>query len=126
MSVTHHATLRNVLADAVLAAIDQDVGAGYIEIQTGASAEVATLALADPAGTVSGPTLTFDTTPDLEDASATGGEAAQFVICDNSGDEQIYGSVGTSGSGADIIMSTTTIAAAAIVRITSLTYTAPV
>jgi hypothetical protein len=122
LAVTHHATIRNTLANAVLTAIDQDVGAGSLIFQTSASAEVATLTLTDPAGSVTGAVLTFSAL--TADSSATGGVTTKFVITDNSGDEIVYGSVGTSGE--DINLSSTTVGAGDTVSITALTYTSPV
>ena len=124
MSVTHHATIRNTLVNVVLTAIDADAGAGNLEFRTSVDAEVATLPLADPAGTVGGAILTFDTTPDLEDADATGGTIDRFSLEDNTGDEIFYGSVGTSGE--DINLSSLVVAAGDTVKVSSLTYTAPV
>jgi len=124
MAVTHHALVRNSLADTILAAIDQDVGAGTLIINSSGDVEVATLTLSDPAGVVSGAVLTFSAITD--DTSATGGTAAKFIVTDNSGDELIYGSVTATAGGGDIELSTVTIGAGATVSISSLTYTAPV
>lgn len=126
MAITHHATIRNTLATAILTAVDQDVGAGALILNTSGDVEVATLALADPAGTVTGAVFTFDTTPAIEDTSATGGVVAKFVVTDNSGDEIFYGSVTATSGGGDIELSSVTIAATDTVQITSLTYTSAV
>lgn len=122
MSVTHHATIRNTLANAILTAIDQDAGAGALIFMTSGDVEVATLPLSDPAGSVTGAVLTFSAITD--DSSATGGTVAKFKVTDNSGDEIFYGSVGTSGE--DINLSSLAIGAGDTVSVTSLTYTAPV
>ena len=122
MAVTHHATIRNTLVDAVLTAIDQDVGAGDLVFVTSGDVEVATLVLTDPAGSVTNEVLTFSAIAD--DTSATGGTVAKFQIEDNSGDELIYGSVGTSGQ--DINLSSLSVGAGDTVSVSSLTYTAPV
>ena len=124
MAVTHHATIRNTLVDAVLTAIDQDVGAGALEITTAVDALLVTIPLADPAGTVSGAVLTFDTTPQIEATASGTGDAAKFIITDNSGDEIFYGSV--AASGADINLSSIGITSGDTVAITSLTYTSAV
>ena len=60
MAVTHEAATRNAIADAVLAQIDLQAAAGYIEFQAG-SVEVATCVLQYPAGVVAGAVLTFTT-----------------------------------------------------------------
>jgi len=122
MAVTHGVPMRNALADAVLAEIDADVGAGTLEFQTSGAAEVATLTLSDPAGTVTTSVLTFSSITD--DTSATGGTTDRFVVKDNSGDVVLLGSVATSG--ADINISSTVVGAGDTVSISSLTYTASV
>lgn len=124
MTVSHSAALRNDLALAVLAFIDGDAAAGNLILQTDAFAEVATLPLAYPAGSVTAEVLTFNTTPAISDTNATGGVTTRFKITDNSGDDALAGSVGASGSGADIILSSTTIDPGDTVQITSLVYNA--
>ena len=123
MSVTHSSNTRNAIADAVLADIDVDTGPGALVLQTVGLAEVATLALSDPAGVVAGPTLTFS--PLSDDTNATGGVTTNFVINSNGGGARLLGTVGAIGSNEDIEMSTTTIIAGKNVSITLLTYTAP-
>lgn len=122
MAVTHHATVRNTLANAILTAIDQDVGAGDLVFWTSGSAEVATCQLSDPAGTVTGAVLTFSAISD--DTTPVGGTVAKFVVEDNSGDDIFYGAVATTGS--DINLSSLVIATGDTVSVSSLTYTAPV
>ena len=121
MTVTHHALVRNAIVDAVLAQIDIDAGAGYIELQTSGSAEAATILLSDPAGTVTNEVLTFSAMTD--DPSAQGGTVSKFVIKSNGGSSKVYGSVAVAGG--DINLSTLEIGATDVVAITSLTYTAP-
>ena len=122
MAVTHSAATRNAIADAVLAEIDIDVGAGTLEFQTSGAAEVATLILTDPAGTVTNEVLTFSAIAD--DTSATGGTVDRFVIKANSGGVRVLGNVLTSGG--DINLSSLVVGAGDTVSISSLTYTAPV
>lgn len=122
MAVTHSAATRNAIADAVLADIDIDVGAGVLEFQTSGSAEVATLVLTDPAGSVSGAVLTFSAIAD--DTSATGGVVDRFEIQSNGGGARVLGNVLTSGG--DINLSSLTVGVGDTVSISSLTYTAPV
>ena len=125
MSVTHHINVKEAIATAVLTEIDEDAGAGALVIQTSADATLASLALADPAGTVSAAgVLTFDTTPALSATASGTGTATKFKITDNSGDEKLYGSVGTSGE--DINLSSVSITSGDTVSISTLTYTAPV
>lgn len=122
MAVTHSSATRNAIADAVLAEIDIDVGAGNLEFQTGGSVEVATLPLSDPAGTVSGAVLTFNAI--TSDTSATGGTVAQFELQSNGGGARVLGNVLTSGG--DINLSSLSVGAGDTVSMSSLTYTAPV
>ena len=122
MSVTHHADTRNAIAAAVLAEIDAGAGNATIELRTSGDVEVATLTCADPAGTVGGAVLTFDTI--ANETNATGGIAAKFAIISPTPTECVYGSVGLVG--ADINMSAVDIQAGSTVSITILTYTAPV
>lgn len=122
MAVTHSAATRNAIADAVLAEIDIDVGAGTLEFQTSGAVEAATCTLSDPAGTVTGAVLTFSAITD--DTNATGGTVDRFVIKSNGGGERVLGSVATSGG--DINLSSLTIGAGDTVSVSSLTYTAPV
>ena len=122
MAVTHSAATRNAIADAVLAEIDIDVGAGTLEFQTSGAVEAATVTLSDPAGTVSAEVLTFSAITD--DTSATGGTVDRFVIKSNGGGSRVLGSVATSGG--DINLSSLVIGVGDTVSISSLTYTAPV
>lgn len=125
MSVTHHNDVKQAIATAVLTEIDEDAGAGALIIQSAGDATLASLALADPAGTVSTDgVLTFDTTPALSATASGTGVATKFTITDNSGDPKVYGSVGASGE--DINLSSVSISANDTVSISSLTYTAPV
>ena len=127
MAVTHQAIIRQSLAQVILDAIDQDVGAGSLIFRTAADAEVATLTLSDPAGTLGGgdnAVLTFN--PITSDTNATGGITTKFVITDNSGDEIVYGNVSATGGGGDIELSSTTIGVGDTVAVSSLTYTSAV
>jgi hypothetical protein len=113
---------RNAISDAVLAEIDIDVGAGVLEFQTSGAVEVATLTLSDPAGTVSGAVLTFNSI--TSDTSATGGTVAKFEIQSNDTTARVLGNVQTSGG--DINLSSLSVGAGDTVSMSSLTYTAPV
>ena len=122
MAVTHSALTRNAIADAVLAEIDIDVGAGTLEFQTSGAVEAATVTLSDPAGTVTNEVLTFSAITD--DTSATGGTVDRFVIKANGGGARVLGSVAVAGG--DINLSSLVIGVGDTVSISSLTYTAPV
>lgn len=120
MAVTHSAATRNALADAVLAEIDIDVGAGNLIFQTSGDVEVATLVLSDPAGVVAAEVLTFSAIAD--DTSATGGTVDRFIIESNSTGTRVLGNVLTSGG--DINLSSLSVGVGDTVSISSLTYTA--
>jgi len=122
MAVTHSPATRNAIADAVLADIDIDVGAGNLEFQTSGSAEVATLPLSDPAGVVAAEVLTFSAI--TSDTNSTGGTVDRFEIQSNGGGARVLGNVLTSGG--DINLSSLTVGATDTVSMSSLTYTAPV
>lgn len=123
MAVTHHALVRNSIADTVLAAIDQDAAAGKLQFQTAASAEVATLNLSYPAGIVTGETLAFSTI--TSDTNATAGTVSKFVITDNSGNEILYGTVTAPAGGGDIELSSLAVGGGDTVSCSALSYTAP-
>ena len=121
-AVTHPTAVRNSLANLVVDLLDAGAGAGTLEIQTSADAEVATLTFSDPAfgaaasGTATASAITSDT-------NATGGTAAKFVAQDSNDTACFLGSVGTSGQ--DINLSSVAIGATDTVSISSLTYSAP-
>ncbi len=120
MATIHSAAVRNAQANVVLDAIDQDAGAGNLVFRTAGDVEVATLALTDPAGTVTAAVLTFSAISD--DTNATGGTTTKATIEDNSGDIAVSCSVAASGG--DITISSTAIGAGDTVSCSSLTYTA--
>jgi len=124
MAVTHTAATKTAIATAVLGEIDADSpSVGDLVFLTAADGIVATLPLANPAGTVSGAVLTFTT--NIEDTNASAGTIAKARIEDNSANVVLEISSVASPSGGDINLSTLVIDAADTVRITSLTYTAP-
>ena len=119
MAVTHSASARNSLANAILD--DIDVGtAGNLVFQTSGTAEVATLALSLTSGVVSGAVLTFNAISD--DASATGGTVDRFVIQTSAAADVVLGNVLTSGG--DINLSSLSVGIGDAVSMSSLTYTA--
>ena len=103
MALQYSATLRTSRLQAVLDAIDGGAGPGVLEIGTaGFGAVLAEVPLADPAGSVSGDTLTF-TMPQTDPAANATGTAAAARIKDSNGTVIVDGlTVGTSG--ADLIV----------------------
>lgn len=114
-------TARNAAASAVVGLLN----GGTLEIQTSGAAVLAVLtfgatAFGAPAtGVATANAITRD-----ETANATG-TAALFVAKNSTTGTEISGTVGIAGSGADLIVTTTSIVAGQPVEITSLTYTQP-
>lgn len=122
MALTLETAVRNALADA----IDTQIGsAGFLEFQTGAQVEVATITFGNPAfgGAVVG-VITMTGQP-LSDTNATGNAGAinAFQIFASGSVLKITGTVSTSG--ADINMSSLTVAATDTVELTTFTIDVP-
>ena len=118
---------RNAACNAIVDLID--VGStdanGDLVIRTAADAELATLAFSNPAfgDAVSG-VATANAIAD--DTSATGGGvAANFITQNRNKAEVCEGSVGTTGSGEDLELSSTTVNNGDTVSISSFTATMP-
>lgn len=120
---THPTAVRNSIADGV---VDQlDLGStnptARLVFQTVGAVEVATLNMSNPAfgaaavGVATAGAITDDT-------NATGGTTTQAILTDRDNTTIINGTVATSG--ADINLSSTTIAPGDTVSMSSLTYTA--
>jgi len=126
MSVSHVTAVRDGIVDYVVDLIDAGSGnpTGELIIMTSGDVEVATLTFSNPAFFASSSAVaTADTiTSDLD---ATGGTAALFKAVDRDSGEVFRGSVGAVGSGADIILSSTSIGAGDTVSISAFTYTGP-
>ena len=124
MAVTHPTAVRNSLADLVVDLIDAGAGAGTLEFQTAASAEVATCTFSDPAfGAAAAGTATANAI--TADASATGGTITKAVAQDSVGTDCFLCSVTATGGGGDIEMNSVVVSAGQQVSVTSLTYSAP-
>ena len=124
MAVTYSNATKQARLEAVIAKIDAGSGAGTLEIgTTGMASVLATLTLADPCGSATDGTLTFDFDPDISDTSAdNGGTAAAARIKDSDGNVIVSGlTVGTSG--ADIVLDSTSITAGQTVTLTTGTIT---
>lgn len=117
MAVVYNGTLKTQRMQNVVDAIDAGAGPGYIEIGTAGMASVlATLELADPSFTVAGDTMTMAGTPRADTSADESGSAAAARIKDSDGNVVVSGlTVGTSG--ANVIVTNTTIEAGDEVRI---------
>ena len=112
MALGFSATLRNNIADAILADIDAGASAATLKIYDGtqpatggaATNLLATFTLTDPAGTVSANVHTLDLDPDLSTTWSGSGTATWFRIETGTAAAQVIdGTVGTSGT--DLILS---------------------
>lgn len=120
----------------MVALVDADVGAGSIQIRTGAQPAtandaatgtlLATVTLADPsfAAAVAG-VATLDATPVLSTVGVAAGTAGWFRMLDNSGDTVLDGAVTVTGGGGELELNTTTISIGVTVDITAGTLTTP-
>ncbi len=127
---------RNAAVAAVANLVDADVGAGTIQIRSGAQPAtandpasgtlLATVTLADPAW--SGPAagvMTLDTTPVLSTTGVAAANAGWFRMLDNSGDTILDGNVTVTGGGGDLELNTIAISIGLTVEITAGTLTMP-
>lgn len=123
---THPTAVRNGIADFVVDLLDvgtTNTGARLV-LDTSGDVEVATIPLADTTsfGAAAAGVATA-LSPPFEDPSATGGTTTKCRVTDRDNADVILGTVGTSGT--DVILSSNVITATDVVRITSMTYTAP-
>jgi len=125
---------RNAAASAIAVLTDAGVGAGTIDVRTGAQPAnandaatgtlLATFTLADPAftGPVAG-VMTLDATPVLSTTGVASGTAGWFRMFDSTGATVLDGAVSTVG--AELNLNTTSISIGLTVEITSGTLTMP-
>lgn len=124
MTTTLTAGARNAACDAIadLCDVGSTDANGDLVVMAAADAEVATLALSNPAfGAASVGVCTANAISD--DTNATGGTAIAFKLQDRDNAEVIRGGVATSG--AELNLSSTAIAATDTVSVSSLTLTVP-
>jgi hypothetical protein len=109
MAVTYSTAVKTARMNAVVTAIDAGASDSTLEIGTAAmGAVLATFTFADPCGSVSDDTLTFDFDPDLEAIASGTGTAAAAQIKNGDGTVVISGlTVGTSGT--DIVLDSVSI-----------------
>ena len=124
MALVLETAVRNAAADA----IDTEIGAaGYLEFQTGAQVEVATIAFGNPAfGSAVVGVITMSGQP-LQDTNATGNASAinAFQIFASGAVLKITGTVTLVAGGGDIEMSSLTVAATDTVELTTFSITVP-
>lgn len=108
MAVIYDTAIKTSRMQVVVDAIDAGVGSGSIEFLTSGDVLLATVTLQEPCATVSGGALTLNGLP-LQDPSIDAtGVVAKAQIKDGDGNVKVTGlTVGTSG--ADIIVSTTSL-----------------
>jgi hypothetical protein len=118
MAVDYRTSLKTTRMTDVLTDIDSGVGAGYVEICSAAYASVlATIALADPCGTVTTDTLTFTMPRSDSSADATGTAAVARIK--ESGGTTVVNNLTVSTSGANINLNSLSITAGGTVTLTS-------
>lgn len=123
MSVTYNTTLKNTRMTDVVTSIG---ATGFLNIYTaGLATLLATIPLANPAGTVSGGVLTFSGTPLTESSANASGTAAAATITTASagGGTTVISGLTVSSSAGDIVLSSTNIVAGQPVTITSASIT---
>lgn len=120
MATTLETVARNAACNAVVDLLD----GGTIELQTAGNVEVATITMGTPAfGDAATGVATLNAT--TADASATGGTATKAVFKTSAAAAVFTVSVGSTGSGADIIFPSNVITAGEEINISSYTHTQP-
>lgn len=131
MSLGMVAALRNARLDAITALIDAGAAGGKLKIYDGsrpatggtATTLLGTLTFTDPAApAAAGGVLTFNAIAPDTNADATS-TATWGRITDSDDNFVMDCSVGATGSGADIELSTTSIVAGGVISVTSATIT---
>ena len=112
MAITHSATAREALVNAILAELDAGTGAAYMEVRTaGGTTLLATVNLNDPTGTVSGPTLTFTGLPASDTSIDATGTAAIVQFRDSDNNLVLSGTITENGGGGDVQLTSSDAAA---------------
>jgi hypothetical protein len=123
MSVVYNTTLKNTRMTDVVTAIGTT---GFLNIYTsGGSTLLASIPLANPAGTVSGGVLTFSGTPLTVSSAAASGTAASATVTTaaSGGGTTVISGLTVSSTSGDIVLSSTNIVAGQPVTITSASIT---
>lgn len=123
MSVIYNTTLKNTRMTDVVTAIGSG---GYLNIYTsGLGTLLASIPLANPAGTVTGGVLTFGGTPLTESSANASGTAAAATVSTavNGGGTTVISGLTVSSSSGDIVLSSTNIVSGQPVTITTASIT---
>lgn len=123
MPVTYNTTLKNTRMTDVVTAIGTT---GYLNIYTtGLGTLLASIPLANPAGTVTSGVLTFSGTPLTESSANASGTAAAANVTTavNGGGTVVISGLTVSSSSGDIVLSSTNIVAGQPVTITAASIT---
>lgn len=128
MAVTHETDVRNAIADLVVDRIDlgSTNATGQLVLRASNDAAVATHNFANPAfGAAASGVATADAIADATGAAVPGGTTDRCTIEDRDNNTVWNGSVGLTGSGEDVELSSVVINANDTVQISNATYTAP-
>jgi len=122
MAIDYSTLTKTARMDAVLSTLDASVAPAYIEIgTTGMASVLATLTLADPSGSVTGPALSF-TMPQSDLAADATGTAAEARLRNGDADDVITGlTVGLTGT--DIVLDSVDFTAGQTVTLNSAVIT---
>lgn len=127
MSLTHGAAIRNVVADAVVDAVDAGTPPGLLKIRDSSNVVLATIALATTAfGSASGGVASMSGLPKSDTSADATGTAANFIVTNAAGTTIFAGSVTATGGGGDLTLDNLSIVSGQTVTITAGSYTAPV
>lgn len=134
MAILIYTSARNAAADAIVDLIDGGASAGRIEIRSGSRPSVnaaltgtvlASITLADPAFGAAASGVATATVPQSDSSADATGTAGYLAALDSDSNVIYTATVGTSGSGADAILSTLSIVAGEPVTLNSMTFTQP-
>lgn len=136
MAISITDSLAASVADLVTTAVDAGSGAGTVKVYTGSKPAtvatsptgtlLATFTLADPAAAAAiAGVAAYDFTPPIDATVAADGVAGWFRVADSTGAAVFDGTVGESGSGADMVFSSVSWLASGTVELTSGSVTQP-
>lgn len=131
MAISYSTTLRNAMLAEIDTQVNSGTAGGFLRIYSGtkpapggtATTLLAELRFSDPAfGTPSNGVVSANAIAD-ETATLATGTATWFRVTNSSGTYVLDGTVGVTGSGADLILNSTSISANQIVKVSSFTIT---